>query len=372
MIVKSKEIIKIANKIINNRMDLDYLSSLYGTVIFRQEKEKISESELQQIQSALIASGIYSQIQKTTKEYLLRLLLEYSKVKQENTRINLILFMITILTTTLTGAILKGSDPFMTLEGLAKGFPYAFAILSILGAHEMGHYLYAKKYKIYSTLPYFIPFFIPAFNIGTLGAFIKMRSPIPDKRALFDVGIAGPIAGLIVSLFFLFLGFSLLPDLEGVKEYVTQIHDWSETGEDALTLGDPLLFDLIRTLMSGEHLPMYEVYHFPFIFAGWIGLFVTALNLMPIGQLDGGHISYALLGEKAKFVAIAAFIALALLNFYSTNWILWTILILLVIRLKHPPTLNDKIELDSNRKSLAWTSYIIFVTCFSPMPLYFS
>jgi membrane-associated protease RseP (regulator of RpoE activity) len=232
--------------------------------------------------------------------------------------------------------------------------------------------LYAKKYKIYATLPYFIPFFIPAFNIGTLGAFIKMRSPIPDKKALFDVGIAGPIAGLIVSLFFLFLGFSLLPDLTGVKEYITQIHEWSETGQDALTLGNPLLFDLIRKIMGGEHLPMYEVYHFPFIFAGWLGLFVTALNLMPIGQLDGGHISYALLGEKAKFVAIAAFIALALLNFYSTNWILWTILILLVIRLKHPPTLNDKIELDSNRKSVAWMSYIIFVTCFSPMPLYFS
>ncbi|MCK4559932.1 MAG: site-2 protease family protein [Calditrichia bacterium] len=370
--MKSKEIIEIAEKIISGRMELDYLSSLYGTVIFRQDREYISENELQQIQSTLLANGIYSQTQKTTKEYLLRLLLDYSKVKKENTRINLILFIITIITTTLTGAMLIGSDPFLTLEGLAKGFPYAVAILSILGAHEMGHYLYAKKYRIYATLPYFIPFFIPAFNIGTLGAFIKIRSPIPDKKALFDVGVAGPIAGFVVSLFFLFLGFSLLPDLEGVKDYVTQIHDWSETGEDALTLGNPILFDLIRKMMGGEHLPMYEVYHFPFIFAGWIGLFVTALNLMPIGQLDGGHISYALLGKKAKFVAIGAFIALALLNFYSTNWILWTILILLVIRLKHPPTLNDSIELDSNRRTLAWISYIIFVTCFSPMPLYFS
>jgi len=370
--MKSKEIIEIAKKIINDQMELDYLSSLYGTVIFRQDKEKISENEIQQIQSALIANGIYSQIQRTTKEYLLRLLLDYSKVKKENTRINLILFIITIFTTTLTGAMLIGRDPFMTLEGFASGFPYALAILSILGAHEMGHYFYAKRYRIYTTLPYFIPFFIPAFNIGTLGAFIKLRSPIPDKKALFDVGVGGPIAGFIVSLFFLILGFSLLPDLEGVKEFVTQIHDWSETGEGALTLGNPLLFELIRNLMGGEHLPMYEVYHFPFIFAGWVGLFVTALNLMPIGQLDGGHISYALLGEKAKYVAIGAFIALALLNFYSTNWILWTILILLVIRLKHPPTLNDNIELDSNRRTLAWTSYVMFVTCFSPMPLYFS
>ena len=287
--MKSKEIIEIAKKIINDRMELDYLSSLYGTVIFRQDKEQISENEIQQIQTALIANGIYSQIQRTTNEYLLRLLLDYSKVKKENTRINLVLFLITILTTTLTGSMLMGSDPFVTLGGLTRGIPYALAILSILGAHEMGHYYYAKRYRIYATLPYFIPFFIPAFNIGTLGAFIKIRSPIPDKKALFDVGVAGPIAGLIVSLFFLILGFSLLPDLDGVKDYVTQIHGWSESGKDALTLGSPLLFEFIRNLMGGEHLPMYEVYHYPFIFAGWIGLFVTALNLMPIGQLDGGH-----------------------------------------------------------------------------------
>ena len=371
--MSSKQIIDIAEKIIDGRMDLDHFSSLYGSVIFRQDKDKISENELQQIQASLTTRGIYSQVQRTKDEYLLRLLLDYSKVnKKENTRVNLILFLLTILTTTLTGALLIGRDPFLTLQGLLKGVPYAIAILSILGAHEMGHYLYAKKYRIHATLPYFIPFFIPAFNIGTLGAFIKMRSPIPDKKALFDVGIAGPIAGFIVSLFFLFVGFSLLPDLEGVKEYVGQIHEWSDTGANALTLGNPLLFELIRTMMGGEHLPMYEVYHFPFIFAGWLGLFVTALNLMPIGQLDGGHISYALLGEKSKYVAIGAFIALALLNFYSLNWILWTVLILLVIRLKHPPTLNDKIELDPNRRTLAWTSYIIFVTCFSPMPIYFS
>jgi membrane-associated protease RseP (regulator of RpoE activity) len=370
--LSSKQIIDIAEKIIAGRMELDYFSNLYGSVVFRQDKDKISENELQQIQSSLNSNGIYSQLQRMNKEYLLKLILDYSKVKKENTRINLVLFLITIVTTTLTGAMLVGSDPFLTLQGLIKGIPYSIAILSILGAHEMGHYLYAKKYRIYATLPYFIPFFIPAFNIGTLGAFIKMRSPIPDKKALFDVGIAGPIAGLIASLFFLFLGFNLLPDLEGVKEYVGQMHEWSDSGVDALTLGNPLLFDLIRTIMGGEHLPMYEVYHFPFIFAGWLGLFVTALNLMPIGQLDGGHISYALLGKKAKYVAIGAFIALALLNFYSLNWILWTVLILLVIRLKHPPTLNDNIELDPDRRRLAWFSYLIFITCFSPMPIYFS
>jgi len=370
--MKAKKVIEIAQTVINNRMELDHMSRIYGTVIFRQYRDNISENEIEQIQSALYSNGIFSQIQTTSREYLLRLLVDYSKVKKENKKLNLFLFILTFLTTTLTGAMLAGNDPFVTLKGLTSGFPYAIAIMTILGAHEMGHYLYAKKNRIYATLPYFIPFFIPGFSFGTFGAFIKMRSPIPDKKALFDVGVAGPVAGFVVSLFFLILGFILLPDLDGVKTYVTQIHEWSETGEGALTLGGSLLFNIIQKFMGCDYLPMYEIYHFPFIFAGWIGLLVTALNLMPIGQLDGGHISYALLGKKAKYVAIAAFIALALLNFYSTNWIIWTILILLIIRLKHPPTLNDTIELDSSRTMLAWISYLIFITCFSPMPLYFS
>ncbi len=370
--MKSKEVVEIARRIIDDRMELDHLSRLYGTVIFRQDTEKISESEIDQIQKALYSNGIYSQIQETPREYLLRLLVDYSKVKKENNKINLILFLLTILTTTLTGALLRGYNPFDTIEGLLQGIPYSIAVMSILGAHEMGHYLYAKRYRIYATLPYFIPFFIPGFNLGTFGAFIKMKSPIPNKKALFDVGIAGPIAGFVMSLFFLILGFSLLPDLEGVISYVSpRIHEWSPTGEGALTLGSSLLFDLIRWVMNGEHLPMYEMYHFPFIFGGWIGLFVTALNLMPIGQLDGGHISYSLLGKRAKIVAVIAFIALALLNFYSTNWILWTVLILLVVRLKHPPTMDDRLELDKPRKILAWSSYILFISCFSPMPIYF-
>jgi membrane-associated protease RseP (regulator of RpoE activity) len=258
------------------------------------------------------------------------------------------------------------------MEGIISGLPYAFAILLILGAHELGHYYYAFKNKMYATLPYFIPFFFPGFLLGTFGAFIKIKSPIPDKRALFDVGIAGPLAGLVVSIFFLIYGFATLPDLEGVIEYVSQIHEWSPDGSGALTLGSSLMFRLIAQVFGGTHLPMYEMYHFPFIFAGWVGLLVTALNLMPIGQLDGGHISYALMGKKAKIIAIGAFIALALLNFYATNWILWTILILFVIKLKHPPTLNDSIELDQNRKILGWSSYLIFILCFSPMPIYFS
>jgi len=365
------ELMKYSSKIIGDRMVLDYFSRLYGSVIYRQDKDKISPEEIANIERALMANGIYPQLQITPREYLLRVIAEFSRIRKENIRINIFLFLATLLTTCLTGAMLVGVDPFLDLSNVILGLPYSFSLLLILGAHEFGHYLYARKHRIYATLPYFIPFFIPYFSFGTFGAFIKIKSPIPDKRALLDVGIAGPLAGFIMSLVFLIIGFWQLPDLEGVKVYVSQIHEWSDDGNGALTLGSSILFDQIRTMMGARYLPMYEIYHFPYIFAGWIGLLVTSLNLMPIGQLDGGHISYALLGKKARFVALGAFIALALLNFYSTNWLLWTVLILFVIRLKHPPTMNDQIKLDESRKLLAWCSYLIFITCFSPMPVYF-
>jgi membrane-associated protease RseP (regulator of RpoE activity) len=361
-----------AKRIIGDKMEMDYFSRFAGTTIFRQDKDKISKPEIENIQQSLLSTGIYSQVQESRSEYLLRILAEFPKVKKEYRKINLLLFILTIITTTMTGAINIWNDPFASWGNLFSGIPYAFGIIAILGSHEMGHYYYSLRYKIYATLPYFLPIWWPGFGFGTLGAFIKMKSPIPNKKALFDVGIAGPIAGFVVSLFFLFLGFSLLPDERGIIEYVETMHPWTATGEGSFALGSSILFDFIKTSMGAEHLPMWEIYHFPYIFAGWIGLFVTALNLMPIGQLDGGHISYAMFGKKAKYIAIIAFIALALLNLYSSNWLVWTVLIFFVIRLKHPPTMNDSVELDDNRKILGYVSYIVFITCFSPTPFYFS
>ena len=267
----------------------------------------------------------------------------------------------------MTGAFYQYKGSLLSVNAFIKGLNYSFALLVILGSHELGHYLYARKNGLQATLPYFLPFIFP---FGTLGAFIRIRSPIPDKKALFDVGIAGPIAGFIMSVVFLLVGFINLPDKEGLIRFITQLHPWSETGEGAFTLGNSLLFNFLRNASGCTHLPMYEVYHFPYIFAGWIGLLVTSLNLMPIGQLDGGHISYALLGSKAKGIAIAAFILLALLNFYSTNWWLWTLLVFFVIRLKHPPTLNDETEINTARKVLGWISYFIFIISFSPNPMH--
>jgi len=361
-----------AKRIIGDKMELDYFSRFAGTTIFRKNKENISKQEIENIQQNLLIAGIYSQVQESRSEYLLRILAEFPKVKKENRKINLLLFVLTIITTTMTGAINIWNDPFASWENLFSGIPYAFGIIAILGSHEMGHYYYSLKNKVYATLPYFLPIWWPGFGFGTLGAFIKMKSPIPNKQALFDIGIAGPIAGFVVSLFFLIFGFLLLPDERGIVEYVETMHPWTATGEGSFSLGSSILFDFIKSQMGANHLPMWEIYHFPYIFAGWIGLFVTALNLMPIGQLDGGHISYAMFGKKAKYIAIIAFIALALLNLYSSNWLVWTILIFFVIRLKHPPTMNDSIELNDNRKFLGYVSYIIFITCFSPTPFYFS
>jgi hypothetical protein len=225
--LRISELIKYSKKIIGDRMHMDYFSRLAGSVIYRQDIDKITRDEIEHMQRALLVNGIYSQLQVTTKEYLLRLLAEYSKVKRENRRTNLLLLIATILTTTLTGAMLRGKDPFLSFENLSYGIPYCLSIMVILTAHEFGHYFYALKHRVYATLPYFIPFFIPGFSFGTLGAFIKMKSPIPNKQALFDVGVAGPLAGFVMSLFFLALGFSQLPDSEGVRQYVSQIHPWS-------------------------------------------------------------------------------------------------------------------------------------------------
>jgi len=370
--LRTNELIDVSKKVIGEKMDLDYLSRFYGTLIFRQFKDKISESEIETIRNALFANGIYSQLQVTSSEYLLRVIAEYSTFKKENTIINLLLFFATILTTTLTGASLIWNNPFSSFENYLTGLPYAFALILFFSAHEMGHYYFARKHHIHATWPYFIPFYFEGlFHIGTFGAFIKIKSPIPNKKALLDVGIAGPIAGFIISLLLLYIGFSQLPNANGVRSYVEQMHPWEETGTGALTLGSSILFEFIRYIMGGTHLPMYEVYHFPFIFAGWVGLLATAINLIPVGQLDGGHISYALFGKDSRYISYASFLGVVILTIFHIGWLIWVLLLLFLIRFKHPPTIDDNIELDDTRKKLAWLSYVIFLISFPPIPVYF-
>lgn len=375
--MKSQELVDKSKQIIGSRMKMDLFSRLYGAPVFKQKKNKLSPEELIQIQDELLAAGIYSDLSRSRRKYYLKVLRNLEGRDRPRYFLHFLLFVLTIGTTTLTGAFLRGKDPFLSFDNFSYGFKYSFALLAILFAHEMGHYLYSRKYKVRASLPYFIPLFLPGFfHPGTMGAFIRIRSPIPSKKALFDIGIAGPIAGFILSVLFLVIGFAALPDKEGVTAYIEQIHPLDNPGGINLVLGHSLLYDSLAWLFNGTHLPMNEMYHFPFIFAGWFGLLVTAINLMPIGQLDGGHITYALFGDRAARVAILSFGVLIILNVYliynynSYIWVLWLFLIFFFIRFRHPPTLNDSIDLRTPRKILGWVSYVIFILCFSPMPIY--
>lgn len=357
-------------------MKLDILSRFYGSPVFKQKKNKITKSEIAFIQQNLFSKGIVSSLEQTDNHYLLKVLRTSSAPKHKFLS-NIVLFLLTIVSTMVTGAFLTGHDPFVSWQEFYTGAPYSFALLTILLCHEMGHYLTARYYKMSASLPYFIPFFIPfVFHPGTMGAFIKMRSSIPHKKALFDIGINGPLAGFIVSLIFLSAGFNQLPDAAGVKAIIAQIHPLDETEGLNIVLGNSILYDFLINIFDAKHLPMDEIYHFPFIFAGWFGLLVTAINLMPMGQLDGGHITYALFGDKARNIAIAAFGLFIILNvylisnFHSFIWVLWIFLILIFIRFHHPPTLDNSIELGIKRKFLGYLSYIIFIVSFSPLPFH--
>jgi hypothetical protein len=371
-----RELIARSKFIIRDRMKMELFSRFYGSPVFRQRREKITELELRGIQDELLQKDIHSQIEAGSGRYYLKVLRMQNARPQRRFILPALLLLLTILTTTITGAMLRGKDPFLSWADFSIGLPYSFALISILLCHEMGHYIASRIYNVQVTLPYFIPLFLPAFHPGTLGAFIKMRSAIPHRKALLDIGVAGPLAGFFMSLIFLCLGFYMLPDEAGIWDYIAQIHPIDSPDTVNLILGRTLLYDGLVWLFDAQRLPMNEIYHFPFIFAGWFGLMVTAINLMPIGQLDGGHITYALFGDRARKIALAAFILLILLNVYliysydSYVWVLWPILIVLFIRFRHPPTLNDMLRIESGRRILGWLAYIIFILCFSPLPFY--
>jgi membrane-associated protease RseP (regulator of RpoE activity) len=233
------------------------------------------------------------------------------------------------------------------------GFSYSFSLLGILLVHEMGHFCACRFHRIEATLPYFIP--APTL-IGTFGAFIKIRSPFPSKRSLFDVGLAGPLAGFIVALPVIAVGISL-----------SRVVDEGALAT-GLTLGEPLVFKLFGRLLLGELPAHRDLLVHPMAFAGWFGLLATAFNLFPIGQLDGGHILYALFGRKAFYAGVASIIVLALLGiFFWQGWLLWA-LIATLIGLRHPPIFEDE-RLDWKRKVMAAVALLIFILSFTPAPL---
>lgn len=267
-----------------------------------------------------------------------------------------ILFFLTLFTTLLAGTYQEGGNPLRYPVDLARGIPFSFTLMSILFVHEMGHYLTSKYYGVRTTPPYFIPGPWYPFGIGTFGAFIRMRSPILKKNALLDIGAAGPIAGFVIALFAVGIGLHSSRFIE------------VEEGNALLRLGDPLTFSFLAYLFGKIPPPGYDVALNSVAFAGWIGLFVTSLNLLPIGQLDGGHIAYALLGRRQRFISIGMVVLLVILGTIGwSGWYVWALLTG-VLGVRHPPIIDEEAPLDWRHRLTGWGSIALFIVTFMPVP----
>ena len=237
------------------------------------------------------------------------------------------------------------------------GLRLVVALMGILVAHEMGHYIACRYYKVDATLPFFIPFPFPWISlVGTLGAFIRIKAPIPHRRALFDIGIAGPLAGFVVALPVIWwsIGEMRIAPMGSASS--------------GLYLGDPLLLQWAVGLFLGEIPEGNTIVIGSLGLAAWFGLFVTALNLMPVGQLDGGHVIYALFGHWAGLISRAAWWVCVGLIYFSPSWILWAILIRILGR-QHPPTLDDSAPVGRGRVLVGAIGLAVFVVCFVPSPI---
>lgn len=314
--------------------------------------------------------------------------------RPSNPWINLIFFILTLFSVILAGTLYayEGPQPPNTIEllrllwnNLGLGIPFAVSLLAILLAHEFGHYLAGRYHKTAVTLPYFLPF--PFSPLGTLGAFIQLKEPPRNKRVLLDIGIAGPLAGLVVAIPVLLIGLSL--------SNLDQFPTFLRAGEAVNLEGNSILYLISKYLIFRQWLPapvsygvvaplLYwvrylftslptplggtDVFLHPVAWAGWAGLLVTALNLIPAGQLDGGHVLYTLLGKRARFVLPAILVGLAILGLFWEGWWLWVFLILLLGRSYAQP-LDQITPLDPARKLVALFGLIVFLSVFTPVPL---
>lgn len=292
--------------------------------------------------------------------------------------LHLLLFIFTVFSTLFAGALQAGVNLINEPEKIYKGLPFSLTLIVILLSHELSHYFASKKHGVKATLPYFIPF---TNIIGTLGAFIKMKSPIITRKALIDIGASGPIVGFIISVIISIVGLSL-SGVVGMRET-----------EGTLGLGDSLLFSFLSRIIL-DYQPGQDVLLHPVAFAGWIGLFVTSINLMPVGQLDGGHITFALGGEnvhkRTSIIVFIVLLSLGLTKFFLNGdllpvsidirayadkylwegWALWAV-ILSFLGLRHPPILYWEVPLDPVRRIIGWITYTVFIITFIPVPFKF-
>ncbi len=303
------------------------------------------------------------------------------------------LFLLTFLTTSFAGVAWLNLDP-LELLNLQEGLLYATLLLFMLLSHEMGHYVAARVHGVDATLPFFLPFPthlvpVPVFPFGTLGAVIQLRSRVPSRRALLDIGAAGPIAGFIVSVAYLYIGFRTLPSIEYLYTIHPLYRGLPAIPTDGLAFGSSLLYDLMRSFTPSPGTfvpPLNEVYHYPFLCVGWFGLFITSMNLLPVGQLDGGHITRALFGDRSRIISRSVLGLLALIGLLGflplvglpdtygwSGWLFWAGMLYFVFerkkrRMMAAVPLRDDTPPGPVRTAIGWTCFVILALGFAVAP----
>ena len=304
--------------------------------------------------------------------------------KQDKVSTNIILFVLTVFSVMLAGVQIEGPLPedamaqmILLAKNIFSGWPFALSLLGILLAHELGHYFMSRYHKTPATLPYFIPF--PFSPLGTMGAAILMRGTPKNKRVLFDIGVAGPIAGLVVAIPVLLYGLSLStlgtiePNPNGFLEGNSLIYLLAKFVVFGQLLPAPVepqgILYWLQYFFTGRPVPFggLDVFIHPVAFAGWAGILVTALNLIPAGTLDGGHVIYSLFGDKAKKAFPFIVGLLVILGFFWSGWWLWAALLFWLGRVNAQP-MDQITELDPTRRLIAYSMIVVFILVLTPVP----
>ena len=383
-----ENIFKIEDKTIGTTRQ-DFIVRYRGYLLMED-----SEAAYDRIAEDLKPLGVTPLFRIEEERHVIFLVPGMPEPRRSNPYVNLVLFIITLLSVMAAGALygLEELPPPGILPALklfiTRGWPFAVSMIAILGTHEFGHYLAGRYHGVHVTLPYFIPF--PLSPFGTMGAFINMKEPPKNKRHLLDIGIAGPLAGLFVAVPVLLIGLKL-SDLGTLPMASSSELSYSLEGNSILYLllkyisfgklipapvnfggTSPVLYWL-RYFFTGQPFPFggVDVMLHPVAWAGWAGILVTALNLIPAGQLDGGHMVYVLLGkERARKLWPVVMLALFLLGIVWSGWWLWAGLIFLLGRTYAEP-LDQITQLDPPRKALAVLAFVVFLITFTPVPLAF-
>ena len=346
----------------------DMRFNLENIVFFCRINNDTLDKDFEDLRKSLSKKNYIPMLRFQQGEHLIYVI-KKPKRKEKPVWVNLALIIATIITTILTGSILSMNylafwtipNPYdiFKIENLLNGALYfSLPLMSILFIHEMGHYYLSKKHGIATSLPFFIPVppILPVLNIGTFGALISSHDPMSNKKTLFDIGFAGPLAGFIVAIPVIIIGIYMAD--------IVPIIPIDQIPEGEAIFGSSLLIDffvnLLRDIPQGYTIDMN-----PVLFAGWVGLLITSLNLLPAGQLDGGHIFRSVLGDKQKYAGWAAIIVMLF-----TGWWFFAFFILLVIGTNHPPPLNDYSSIDLKRKLLFILALFILIVCFIPFPIY--